>query len=197
MIQRCRPLFFFLLSLTVMMGAITVTPGTAMARKAVLEDMFLTTSRDHLMLYFNVHNAFTPRIMTAVENGIPTTFTFHLSLYQPRNNWWDRKITNRKITTTLKYNTLKQEFSLTRPWKSDAALTLKNARAAQEKMTQVNGFKLIPLSRLVPGKTYQVRVKAEMKKIKLPLYLHHLFFFLSFWDFETKWHTMNFIYQRS
>jgi hypothetical protein len=28
----------------------------------------------------------------------------------------------------------------------------------------------------------------------LPFYLHYVLFFLSFWDFETDWYTVDFIY---
>ena len=35
---------------------------------------------------------------------------------------------------------------------------------------------------------------AELNKIQLPLYLHYVFFFLSLWDFETDWHSVDFRY---
>jgi len=39
-----------------------------------------------------------------------------------------------------------------------------------------------------------LRVKAELEKVRLPLYLHYVLFFVSLWDFETDWYTVDFIY---
>jgi len=35
---------------------------------------------------------------------------------------------------------------------------------------------------------------AELDKIRLPLYLHYVFFFLSLWDFETDWYAVDFLF---
>jgi len=165
-----------------------------LAEKAFMDNVTLTNTRDHLVAYFNVENAFTPKINEAVLNGIPTTFTFYISLYQARESWFDKKIVTHKISNTLKHNTIRENFSLTRPWKSQDPLVIKTLNAAEKQMTDISGFVIIPIDQLIPGKKYQIRIKAEMKKIKLPLYLHHVFFFLSLWNFETDWYTMDFIY---
>ena len=166
----------------------------ALAEKAFLDNVTLTNTRDHLVAYFNVENAFTPKINEAVLNGIPTTFTFYISLYRARESWFDKKIATHKISNTLKYNAIREDFSLIRPWKSQEPLVIKTLNAAEKQMTDISGFIIIPIDQLTPGKKYQIRLKAEMKKIKLPLYLHHVFFFLSLWNFETDWYTMDFIY---
>ena len=167
---------------------------TALAEKAFLDNVTLTNTRDHLVAYFNVENAFTPKINEALLNGLPTTFTFYISLYRARESWFDKKVATHKISNTLKYNTIREDFSLTRPWKSKDSLIIRTLDAAEKQMTDITGFHIIPIDQLIPGKKYQIRIKAEMKKIKLPLYLHHIFFFLSLWDFETDWYTMDFIY---
>ena len=165
-----------------------------LAEKAFLDNVTLTNTRDHLVVYFNVENAFTPKINEAVLNGIPTTFTFYISLYRARESWFDKKIATHTISNTLKYNAIRENFSLTRPWKSQDPLVIKTLDAAEKQMTDIYGFIIIPIDQVIPGKKYQIRIKAEMKKIKLPLYLHHIFFFLSLWNFETDWYTMDFTY---
>ena len=182
------------LFIMVFIGIVLCCATTAMAKKAFLDNVTLTNTRDHLIAYFNVQNAFSPKINKAILNGMPTTFTFYISLYRARKSWVDEKISSHKISNTLKYNALREDFSLSRPWKSKEPLSIKTFDTAKEQMTNIIGFSIVPMDQLIRGKKYQIRIKAEMKKIKLPLYLHHVFFFLSLWNFETDWYTMDFIY---
>jgi hypothetical protein len=61
-------------------------------------------------------------------------------------------------------------------------------------MTTIDSLKIVPLQQLVKGSQYQIRTKAELSKLKLPFYLHHVLFFLSLWDFRTDWYTIDFIF---
>jgi len=36
--------------------------------------------------------------------------------------------------------------------------------------------------------------KAELNKLTLPFHLHYVLFFVSLWDFETDWYTIDFVY---
>ncbi len=69
--------------------------------------------------------------------------------------------------------------------------TLKEARSL---MTEVDNLKILPLDQLVKGDKYQLRIKAKLDKVTLPLSLHYVLFFVSFWDFETNWYLINFTY---
>jgi len=193
MTQRTHPLHFPLFTM-VCLGLVFFCSTTAMAEKAFLDNVTITNTRDNLIVYFNVKNAFSPKINEAVLNGVPTTFTFYVSLYRARESWFDKKISSHKISNTLKHNALRENFSLSSPWKTKEIVAIKTLDAARKQMTDITGFKIVPMDQLIRGKKYQIRIKAEMKKIKLPLYLHHVFFFLSLWNFETDWYTMDFIY---
>ena len=61
-------------------------------------------------------------------------------------------------------------------------------------MSGIRGLRVSELDKLKKGKSYQVRMMAELDKIRLPLKLHNVFFFLSLWDFETDWYTLDFVY---
>ena len=52
-------------------------------------------------------------------------------------------------------------------------------------MSEVDSLKIVPLSALEKGGHYQIRAKAQLSKLTLPLYLHYVLFFVSLWDFET------------
>jgi len=193
MTQRAHPLHFALFAM-VCLALVFLCSTTAMAEKAFLNNVTVTNTRDNLIVYFNVQNAFSPKINEAVLNGVPTTFTFYVSLYRARESWFDEKISSHTISNTLKHNTIRENFSLSSPWRTKEIIAIDTLDVARKQMTDITGFNIVPMDQLIPGKKYQIRIKAEMKKIKLPLYLHHVFFFLSLWNFETDWYTMDFIY---
>jgi len=171
------------------MPAIAQTGG-----KAVLKDIVITNDRDDLISYFKVQGAFTKKITEAVFNGVPTSFSFLVFLYKTRSAWFDRKITGLKFTSTLKYNTLKKEFTVIREWKTDKLWVTKSFDQARIMMTNVDNLKIVSLDRLTKGEKYQLRFKAELSRVTLPLYLHYVFFFVSLWNFDTDWHTIDFVY---
>jgi hypothetical protein len=160
----------------------------------LIENIKLANTRDDLITYFDIEKAFTDKINEAVMNGIPTTFTFYIALYKTDSSWFDKKISDIQIKSTLKYNSLKKEFSVFRPWKSDDPVVTQSFDDAKVLMTQVDNLKIIPLHQLVKKDKYQLRIKAELDKVILPLALHNVFFFVSFWDFQTNWYVINFTY---
>jgi hypothetical protein len=99
-----------------------------------------------------------------------------------------------QIKSTVKYNSLKEEFSVLRPWKNEKPVVTKSFEEAKSWMTGVDNLKVIPLKNLIKGDKYQIRIKAELDKVTLPLSLHYVLFFVSFWDFETDWYVINFTY---
>jgi Domain of unknown function (DUF4390) len=161
---------------------------------AVLSSIKLANTRDDLLTYFEVKNAFTDKINQAVKNGIPTTFSFYVALYKIGNSLLDKEIADIQIKSTIKYNSLKEEFSISRPWKDEKPSVTKSFEEAKSWMTEVDNLRVIPLENLIKGDKYQIRIKAELDKVTLPLSLHYVLFFVSFWDFETDWYVINFTY---
>jgi hypothetical protein len=175
--------FFFLL------------PSIALAEPdAIIENIKLANTRDDLVVYFDVKKAFTEEINEAVLNGIPTTFSFLITLANTDNSWFSDDVSDLEIKSTLKYNPLKKEFSIFRPWKNDKPIITKSFDEAKSLMTNVDNLKTIPLNELIKGNKYQLRIKAELDTVTLPMYLHYVFFFVSLWDFETNWYVINFTY---
>lgn len=175
--------------------AVLLCGGNADAREnPVLKNIKLTNDRDHLITYFTVEGAFTDKISGAVKKGVPTTFSFYVSLYRVKEGWLDKNISDIKLTSTLKYDTLKKQFTVTRSWEEDDPFVTSSFEKAKKLMTEVNNLKVEPLAYLEKGRKYQMRIKAELNRVTMPLYLHYVFFFVSFWDFETDWYIINFTY---
>ncbi|MBW1721887.1 MAG: DUF4390 domain-containing protein [Deltaproteobacteria bacterium] len=169
-------------------------PAPSQAQEARLSDIVLTNTRDHLLVYFAVEGCFTPEMEQAIENGIQTTFTFYIRLYEEKEWAWDRKIIDLEINHTVKYDNIKKVYTIRLAEQGDRTLTVRDWDKAKKLMAEVVALKVIPLKQLQKGRQYKLKMMAQLDRIKLPLYLHHLLFFLSLWDFETDWHEIDFQY---
>ena len=167
---------------------------TALAQDAKLTNIIVTNTRDDLLLYLTVEGAFQKNMEDAILSGVPATFSFFITLYRSRNWWPNKKIADITITNRIKYNAMKKEYMVTRSWEGNKSNVVKTLADAKKLMAEVDSLKIIPLRRLVKGHQYQIQAKAELDKLTLPFYLHHVLFFVSFWDFETDWYTIDFIY---
>ncbi len=184
-----------ILVLSVSLMVCLFSPLLAFAEEnAAIENIKLANTRDDLLIYFDVKQAFTEKINQAVLNCVPTSFSFYITLYKTDGSWFDKKISDIQIKSTLKYNSLKKEFSVLKPWKNENAIVTQSFEEAKSLMTEIDNLKIIPLNQLVKGDKYQIRIKAKLDRVTLPLSLHTVLFFVSFWDFETNWYLINFTY---
>ena len=173
---------------------VLLMPSIALGQNATLTNIIVTNTRDDLIFYMTVDGAFTDKMENAILSGVPATFSFFITLYQSRNLWLDKKIAAIKVTHTIKYDTLKKEFVVKRSWENDKPHVTQSFDEARKLMADIDSLKMISLDRLEKGGQYQIRAKAELNKLTLPFYLHYVLFFVSLWDFETDWYTIDFIY---
>jgi hypothetical protein len=164
------------------------------AQNATLSNIIVTNTSTDLMVYMNVDGAFREQTVTAIMNGVPTSFSFFIKLFQKRSIWFDKVIADIEVTNSIKFNNLKKEFVVERSWENNIPRTVQSLKEAEKLMSDVDGLKLVPLSELKKGNQYQLRAKAQLSKIILPFYLHYVLFFVSLWDFETDWYSIDFIY---
>ena len=186
LIKRAKTVVFLIILL--------VIPNAAPAQDATLTNITVSNTRDDLLLYLNLEGAFREEMKKAILSGVPSTFSYFAKLNQVRNFWFDKDIADIEVTHTIKYDNLKKEFTVERSWKEDNPQVTKSFAEAKKWMTEINSLKIIPLNRLEKDEQYQLRVKAEVSKKTLPLYLHYILIFVSLWDFETDWYAIDFIY---
>ncbi|MFH1489592.1 MAG: DUF4390 domain-containing protein [Pseudomonadota bacterium] len=178
----------------ILLLAFLVWPHSGRAEEAHLSDIVVTNTRDHLLLYFSVNDCFTPELNQAIESGINTSFTFFVELFEKRDLLWDKKIADREISHSIKYDNLKEIYEVRLSEKGNKAVVVKDFDEAKKLMSEVVALEVSSLNRLRKGGHYRIRMMAELDKIKLPFYLHYVLFFLSLWDFETDWYTVDFRY---
>jgi hypothetical protein len=163
-------------------------------KQAQITDIIVTNNQDSLLLYFYTKGCFNAEMNKAIMNGIPTTFTFLIELYKPRTFWPDRRLSSLKLHHTIKYDSLREEFSVILSERGNQTFVMKEFSKAQEMMADVSNIQVSPLHSLEKNNQYQLRIKAELNKVRLPLYLHYVLFFVSLWDFETDWFVVDFVY---
>lgn len=183
-----------ILTALICVGLVLTMPARLQAQDAKLTNIIVTNTRDNLLLYLTALDAFPSKIETAVHSGVPTTFSFYIKLHRVRGLWLDQKIMDITLSHTLKYNSLKKEYIVTRSWEGEQSQTVESLDEAKKLMTEVDSLVIVPLKQLEKGQQYQISAKAELSKMTLPFYLHYILFFVSFWDVETDWYTINFIY---
>jgi len=167
---------------------------TVWSANARLTDIVVTNTRDHLIVYFSVADCFTEDMEKAINNGVSTTFTFFVKLWGVREWWWDDNIADIKVSHEIRYDSLKKVYVLRLSSSDNKPVYIKDFEEAKKLMSEIVGLKVTELRNLQRGKRYQISMMAELDKIRLPFYFHYVFFFLSLWDFETDWYTVDFKY---
>ena len=162
---------------------------TLYAQNATITDFTVSNSESQLILYLTVTDCFTDDMESAIHNGIPATFTFYVDIYKKRANWPDKKIGEHEFNHIMEYDSLKKEYRIQREDKGDSKLT-SSLDEAKTFMSEINGFKILPLEKIESGASYIIKVKATLARKTLPLYFHYLIPFTSLWDFETEWHEL-------
>jgi hypothetical protein len=170
------------------------SPCPLQAAEATLSDIIVTNTQEDLLVFFDIQGCFTREMEEAILNGIPTTFTIIIRLYKTRTLWFDGSISSLKLEHTIKYDSLKNEFRVNRSEDNHNELVFKEFEKAKKAMAEISNIEVVPLRELQRKSKYQLRVKAELEKVRLPLYLHYVLFFVTLWDFETDWYTVDFTY---
>lgn len=177
-----------------MFCAFFLTHNVAIAQDAILTNLIVTNTNDDLIVFLKVEGAFREKMKKAVLSGVSTSFSFFISLHKVRSLWIDKKIADVTVIHTIKYNNLKNEFIIKRSWENNQPIVIQSFDEARKLMTEVDNLKIVPLKKIEKNNQYQIRAKAELSKLTLPFYLHYILFFVSLWNFETDWHTIDFVY---
>lgn len=168
--------------------------GQVRAEDAKITDLFYKTGSGRLSAYFKVEGAFREEIKKTILTGAATSFSFIIDLKKVRSFLPDNDIAHIEVTNTIKYNNLKKEFIITRSWSQEPPLRTFSFDEAKQFMTEIHGIQVADLDKFVKGEKYGLSARAELDKVTLPFYLHYVFFFVSWFDFETDWQTIDFFY---
>jgi len=192
-----RSTFFTLLIVTLtclLFGTISLASSEEIEEDANLTDIIVTTSEKELIVFALLKNSFNDEMIQGLHSSIPVHFSFFVELIREVNNWPDEELVSMEFKHTLVYDTLKEMYRVELTEMSKQNSTFKSLIKAQKAMNEINNLKVIKLARLQPDESYRLRIKAELYKKTLPMKMRYIVPFISWWDIETDWHTIEFKY---
>jgi hypothetical protein len=167
--------------------------ASAFGMQAVIKDVLITQSIEYIQLYAKVSDAVSKDMERAIMAGVPTTITFQVDLYQERSYWLDRKVSGVVIKQTIKYDNVKKTFYV---WLHNRQEPegFQDLESAKRAVTELNGVVIAPVKQLQRYTPSYILIKAKLDKVRLPLGMEYVFFFVSLWDFETDWYKQRFMF---
>lgn len=157
-----------------------------------IADFLITNNEENVLLYARLVNGFKADIISEIMAGVPKEYILHIRVYEERPYIWNKKIKSGKIRRTIKYDNLKKTFIVSGADKPEPA-EFSDLHGAQNAMADFNGIAVIPITDLQSNKNYYLKAMIIMDKVRLPLKLERIFFFVSFWDYATAWYKQKFI----
>lgn len=190
--MRTHPIFSVALAIILSMSALCGFAGAESREEPRFGDLIATTSETHLILFGEIQNAFSQEMTSGLKSGVPVDFSFFIELLQKKENEKDYMLARMQFGHTLAYDTLKDTYTVELEEFNNRVVAFKDLGEARQSMSEVNGVRIVELARLNPGSSYRIRIKAELFNKTLPLSLHRIMPFLSWWDRETDWQTLEF-----
>jgi len=168
-------------------------PAQGQAVQPKIADILISNNSENLLLYTRCVDCFKTEMESAILAGVPTIFTLQVDVYQERLLIWNKAIISKEIKRTIKYDNLKKTFSVYTNGDLDPVI-FPDFESAQKAMADFNGIIASSLTLLEKGNQYYLKMRVKIDKVRLPLYMEYVFFFVSFWDFETAWYKKEFFY---
>lgn len=191
--MRRKPFFFFIL--LVLIFLFHSAHAQANQEKNVhFSDLIITTSKTHLLLFGLIKNGTSEEMLQGLHNGIPIQFTFLVELDKKEKNWPDLQLVSMHFQHILTYDTLQENYRVETDEKNQKTESFSQLSDALKAMSEINGLLVIELSQLIPDSSYQLRLKATLYEKELPMKLNYIVPFVSWWNMETDWHTIEFTY---
>ena len=165
---------------------VLIFPSQPVSGAVNISDIRILNNETDVVVYAVLRESFTKEMESAILAGVPTTFTFTLKTYQERALWADKNISQITIKHTIKYDNVKQTFSVLSAENKPEAL-FKDFNGAKRAMAELSGVAVVPITKLTKGNAYYIIVKAKLEKYRPPSFMRYIFFFASPGDFETDW----------
>ena len=178
------------------LAALTACPPVCVAfpNKAEISNIVIDKSGKELQASFTLIDCFNSDMEEAILNGVPTTFRILVSVEKPSIMLVKSKIADFTLQHTIRYNRLNNEFQVELPENPQKILVTRNFDEAKKWMSTVKDLPVIPTCWLAKDEEYYLKIKTELSKVELPLFLRYILFWVSLWDFETAWYTVVFLY---
>ena len=158
----------------------------------IFSDITVSNSDTHLLLYGMLDDAFTDEMIQGLHSGLPIHFSFFIELNPTTKGWKDNAQVSFETHHIVSYDTLKETYKVEIEESGKRFFSYTKLLDAQQAANEINGLKVVKLSDLSPDTSYTIRIRAELHKKTLPMGLHEVVPFVSWWDLKTKWYSITF-----
>jgi hypothetical protein len=185
-------LLFFLIPVLVLLSVQNSTSVPKKTNEPVFSDVTVTGSKSHLLLFAMLDNGFTDEMVQGLHSGLPIHFSFFIELKQTDKEKENDTLVSLETRHVINYDTLKETYKVEIEESGKRFYVFQSLQEAQKAINEINGLKVVELSKLQPHISYTIRIRAELYKKTLPMGLHEVVPFISWWDIKTKWHSIAF-----
>ncbi len=159
-----------------------------------LEDFVISSEKNRISFSLRVANPFDHEIKSLLLNGVSQKISLSIKVKVSRINLFlvkfNRKVKDITYTHKIKYDNLKKLFTVGRTTGTRTIETTSYKEAVQM-ATKFEDITLLQGNQLERDRDYQVEVRTEIRKVRLPFHLEYLFFFLSAWDRKSNNYTID------
>ena len=147
----------------------------------VLTHLAAESDGDSYRASCRLEGGLTPDVEEEIAAGLATTIEYRLHVYRRRPAFFDQVLVKRRVQCTVRYDTLTQQYTLTRRVDDDLQETkvTDDPAVMHEFMTSLKAVPLVKTSALRPGEQYYLKAKSS-----LGLVWH---FYVIPWPMDTDW----------
>jgi hypothetical protein len=118
----------------------------------------------HVLVSFTLADAFDDDVRAAIRSGLPTTFTYDVSLRRAVSLWFDRTLAEATVSATVRYDNLTRRYQVTRMVNGRVESTPQvtdNEDTVRSLMTEFDRLPLFDTAPLEVNAEYYLRVRAR------------------------------------
>ncbi len=141
-----------------------------------------------LVLNATLKGGLSEDIIEAIKSGVPVAITYTVVLKTKTPFFLDKKIVMRNLKRSVEFDTLKEEYRLTKVngKKSNIRIT-SDFDEVLKAMTRLESIPLISTQKLNKDKRYYAMVKAQLNSKRSWFPFNYILFFMPFLNFDTSW----------
>jgi hypothetical protein len=139
------------------------------------------------LLHASVQYPINPTIRSALRDGITLTFDLDTRIDRERRLWFDATVVDLTLRRELSYHAVTERF-LVRDTRSGDQQSFATLEEAIENLGRIEAWPILVEPQLKEG-SYQVSVRAAVRRGRMPASLRALMFWTDDWRRESEWYT--------
>ena len=123
------------------------------------------TREGAVLVSLELNVAYAEDLRSAIQSGLQTTFEYEVRLSREEAFWPDSTVASSTVSVTVKYDTLKEQYTLARmvDGRVEETVVANDEREIEALLTQFERVPLFSTGDLEPNAIYRVQVRVERR----------------------------------